>query len=77
MTRSNVVMRRITTLATLAVFFLLLQPTPVLANERLIGSIDFYGLRKDADPDIPELIEARERLAELDGEQTATGTAKS
>ena len=37
----------------------------MLAKERLIGSIDLYGLRKDADPDIPELIEARERLAEL------------
>ncbi len=71
MTRSNVVMRRITTLATLAVFFLLLQPTQVLAKELLIVSIDFYVLRKDADPDIPELIEAKERLGELQAGEAA------
>ncbi len=65
-------MRRITTLATLSVFFLLLQPTPVLAKERLIGSIDLYGLRKHADPDIPELIEARERLGKMKGEVEVT-----
>ncbi len=28
---------------------------------------------KDADPDIPELIEARERLGELEAEEEAAG----
>ncbi len=59
MTRRSRDRRRATALATLAsaaVWFVLLQPTTGIAEEMVIGSIDMYGLRKVSEADIRKAL---------------------